>query len=99
MEASGSGILRRVGSSVENLSSFSDDSGDETRPRRESLGRLNVANMISLVSDGVKEFIEISPDKKTITRKKSFVWSNESRYNDSKIEIFCGSGTFSYLSN
>lgn len=89
MDSTVSEKLRRVGSSVNILSSKSDDRNDETRPRRVSLDRINVTNHISIVSKGIKEIIEISPDKKRITRKKSFVWSDESRFNDSKIEIFC----------
>ena len=89
METIVSENLRRVGSSVSDLSSISNDKIDETRPRRVSLDKISTSNHISIVPEGIKEFIELSPDKQTIIRKKSFVWSNESRFNDSKIEIFC----------
>lgn len=73
-----------VSSVDESLSIF------KTKSRRISLDSISIINTNSIIAEDIKERIEISPDKRKLIRKKSFVWSDESRFNDSKIEIFCG---------
>ena len=81
METSKSEKLQRVVSPVKNF--------NETKSHRISLDKINITNLSFMIEEGIKEIIELSPDKQKIITKKLFVWSDESRFNDSKIEIFC----------
>lgn len=90
MDTSESDKIRRVDGSNEKLSSLSGDSFDDTRPRRFSLESVDTLNESPIISGGIKQCFGLSPDKQSIVRTKSFtLWTDQSRFNDSVIEIFC----------